>query len=144
MYIFVYIDWKHTVPAMVTIKWKGKRFNQHIEDALIHSGVSVRTIQRTVLASLPHCSWGLPQTYTRMDHKDTQGILYVLVKSFFLSFHCDHSWNLSMIQYENKYCNILLLLYFQIIVDHQKWPPSKATWTDIQMLPFSCFAYIHS
>ena len=65
--------------------------------------------------------------YTRMDHKDTQGILYVLVKLFFLSFHCDHSWNLSMIQYENKYCNILLLLYFQIIVDHQKWPPSKAT-----------------
>ena len=26
-------------------------------------------------------------TYTRMDHKDTQGILYVLVKAFYLSFH---------------------------------------------------------
>ena len=55
MYIFVYIDWKHAVPAMVTMKWKGKWINQHVEDALIilmiHSGVSYHTIQRTVLAS---------------------------------------------------------------------------------------------
>ncbi len=26
---------------------------------------------------------------------------------------CDYSWNLSIIQYENKYCNVPLLLYFQ-------------------------------
>ena len=74
------------------------------------------------------CQWGkdypldCTDRYTRMDHKDTQGILYVLIKSFFLSFHCDHSWNLSMIKYENKYCNILSLLYFQIIC----WPPEMA------------------